>query len=1425
MASVRKSGKLRSIKRQTAGTPVKQDAEFQKRLAEQLNIIKDELLKGIAQGMQLEANRMSAAGKIDKPAVDPMIAELLAGVQEGMTDEIKKLIKESNKTLDKAIDKFGDRVEGALEPLQDLGAEATSKSTDEKTGDILKGRQSKLMSMDYEKPGTTWKDRVKTFAKGTAMTAVGMGDKFWQDEEKQRKQDMYVESQKQLRPGSSEADLKAEYKTREEYKQNLEVSNAQYQDLKASGDYSPAELEKLDIAKERKMWADFVEPDQRPTESTSTPPSTAPASPAPGAPGPAMAPATPGTPTQPATLGPADAPQGTSTDEKVGSILSNKQPQLMSMEYEKPGTTWKDRLKTFAKGTAMTAVGMGDAFWAGQEKERKQDMYVESQKQLRPDMSADDLKKEYQKREEYKQNLEVADAQYQDLKASGDYTPEELEKLDIAKERKMWADFVRPDEQPSAAPATQAAQAGSPATPLTSTNQSIVVAGPPAATPATQAVKAVAPAATAIPVATQAIAPAATTLPAVLAASVAPGAANVPGSAAIPNTAAPVINLDNPDKQLSKSVTANEESAAEASKMQSALLGEENEQTDVYKEQVEQTKEQTKVLIEIRDLLKEGAAAGGGQGGEGGGGLLDTAMDVAGAAPGLLGRAGKALGRGAKAVGGAVSKGAGALGRFATSAGGMNALKIGGAALAVGAGAYTAYKGYGEAEDERAAAAADIEKRVESGQISKEEGAAQLKAVEEGATEKKGGAVGEGTGMAAGGLAGMKAGAMLGSFLGPAGTVVGGALGGAAGAFLGSKAGKTVGEYAGKGVNWLKNAVGMGTPETKVPEAAAAGAAGATPAGAVSPTEVKDKQGRTRLEVEKLYKDGKITKEEYTTSIREISSAITQNTQSPQAAGAVPAATPATAPATLSTAPGAGQQVVVAGPPASSPGAVAPAGGAPAASPTSWTDRLKSAIGAAVPALGVAGAAGSALMNTDAGKAIGAKVGEGASWLRDKISAGASFVGDNIGKAIPAVGLVQQAGSALMNTDAGKAIGAKVGEGASWLKNAVGSGITTISDTFNRGVSGTAAFQNVDDEVTRRAKKAGVIDEAGNVKDMEKYTELRKQVKGEVMAADPTANRLADQKVASITDLKQTDGPTGSTSLMKKGIVAQKSILGSTTLGSLFSAKGLETGTFMGAKSDESTSPTGQPSTSYSNLLGKRTSGGLLGRDTFEVTDAQGVQKKVSKDDYTKMQDLVSKGDVDGAQKILAEAKAPESMLDTLKRAVGKASPVLGLAGAAGSALMGTDIGKTAATKIGEGAGWLKDKLSAGASFVGDNIGKAIPAVGLAQKAGSALMNTDMGKSIVGAFDNADKTKSAAVLDKTMSSPTAPPAALNQPLPDQTSVDAAAAMAKNISITAPPPTVIPAPASQPQMMPQPFSQNIRNSENTIGNYIRERYVG
>lgn len=174
--------------------------------------------------------------------------------------------------------------------------------------------------------------------------------------------------------------------------------------------------------------------------------------------------------------------------------------------------------------------------------------------------------------------------------------------------------------------------------------------------------------------------------------------------------------------------------------------------------------------LEVQKQMLEALKEGGTGGGEGGS-LLDTATDLMGKGKGKLGKAGSMLG-----------KTAGFLGKHAGKIG-----AIGGIAM----GAYDAYTGWGDANEQLAA-----------GQITEDQ-----------ANVKKSEAVGGGVGGAAGAWGGAAAGAAIGSVVPVVGTAIGGLVGGALGYMGGSAIGKKAGGAITEGYQGAKKWLGFGEQE------------------------------------------------------------------------------------------------------------------------------------------------------------------------------------------------------------------------------------------------------------------------------------------------------------------------------------------------------------------------------------------------------------------------------------------------------------------------------------------------------------------------------------------------------------------------------------------------------------------------------------
>lgn len=187
----------------------------------------------------------------------------------------------------------------------------------------------------------------------------------------------------------------------------------------------------------------------------------------------------------------------------------------------------------------------------------------------------------------------------------------------------------------------------------------------------------------------------------------------------------------------------------------------------------------------------------------------------------------------------------------------------------------------------------------------------------------------------------------------------------------------------------------------------------------------------------------------------------------------------------------------------------------------------------------------------------------------------------------------------------------------------------------------------------------------------------------------PLGTAMADMnmsvsKESETRQISQSQGPgfnvTTTTSPFNKGIVGEKSILGSTTLGGIFTAKGKQSGKFLGTSSDERIvegkvegRQINQTDTKYGNMLGQRISGGLFSKDTYKVTSEMSgtgensaeYDLEVSKGQYNELKELNRKGDVEGARKKLAEIKAKSAEnaealnITSPEELVSGASPIL----------------------------------------------------------------------------------------------------------------------------------------------------------------------
>lgn len=160
----------------------------------------------------------------------------------------------------------------------------------------------------------------------------------------------------------------------------------------------------------------------------------------------------------------------------------------------------------------------------------------------------------------------------------------------------------------------------------------------------------------------------------------------------------------------------------------------------------------------------------------------------------------------------------------------------------------------------------------------------------------------------------------------------------------------------------------------------------------------------------------------------------------------------------------------------------------------------------------------------------------------------------------------------------------------------------------------------------------------------------------------------ADQLVTSANSTAessdQTSGGTLNKTNIQQGMSAQKTVLGSTFLGGLFSKKGVTTGEFGGQSIRQSSlqaqdvgehgNVSNLQQTEQKSLIGKRTATGLLGYDKYQVTDEKGASTDLTKGQYGKIQKLVESGKIDEAQKELQSIKDNRALNEEMSKIYGR---------------------------------------------------------------------------------------------------------------------------------------------------------------------------
>lgn len=234
------------------------------------------------------------------------------------------------------------------------------------------------------------------------------------------------------------------------------------------------------------------------------------------------------------------------------------------------------------------------------------------------------------------------------------------------------------------------------------------------------------------------------------------------------------------------------------------------------------------------------------------------------------------------------------------------------------------------------------------------------------------------------------------------------------------------------------------------------------------------------------------------------------------------------------------------------------------------------------------GMAGGAIAGGLAGAKLGATIG--------------TFVGGPVGTAVGA-GIGTLAGGAIgafSGTKAGKVAGEYVGKGI----NAAGDFFGGIGDK----VKGAYGY----------AKKQAGLDLSGGVG--KEQAEMLVSSKGEVGTKETTI-----------------DGKVTTSETQTQGVTAEKSLFGSKFLGGLISKKDQETGRFLTQGSEYSEQDGKAGTSKVGNLLGKRISGGLLGKDKYSVSlegkdGGAEYDTQVTKKEYMKLQNLAKEGKYDEAE-------------------------------------------------------------------------------------------------------------------------------------------------------------------------------------------------
>jgi len=200
-----------------------------------------------------------------------------------------------------------------------------------------------------------------------------------------------------------------------------------------------------------------------------------------------------------------------------------------------------------------------------------------------------------------------------------------------------------------------------------------------------------------------------------------------------------------------------------------------------------------------------------------------------------------------------------------------------------------------------------------------------------------------------------------------------------------------------------------------------------------------------------------------------------------------------------------------------------------------------------------------------------------------------------------------------------------------------------VQDAYHRGNRGTLEGQNLYKKSLEEWRQMG-----GEDSDTEGFMDYydQKQKEAYKTGATTSGTEMITASRNYEKNVTQEGGKTSSTDTMRSGVALEKSLFGSTALGSLVAEKGLETGSFLGTGSDYQTTQdeSGKEASKskMTELYGKRISGGLLGADKHEILEINGadvITTDVTKAVYHDIRELVKDGKIDEASKKLQEFK------------------------------------------------------------------------------------------------------------------------------------------------------------------------------------------